>query len=220
MTSADISRKNMIDGQIKPNKVTDPALLDILGRTPRERFVPRHLQAMAYIDEDIPLGNGRYLPEPMVLARLIQEAAIAPTDLVLDVACGTGYSTAILAQLAATVVGVETSKDMADEAERHLHDLDILNVAIVNQSDLRAGYPQQGPYQVILINGAADSVPQTLAAQLADGGRLLAVIRQPHSRIGQAVIVTRLGDNFVTRALFDASTPALPGLCNTAKFEF
>lgn len=220
MTSAEISRKNMIDCQIKPNKVTDEALLDILGRTPRERFVPRHLQAMAYIDEDIPMGNGRYLPEPMVLARLIQEAAIKPTDIVLDVACGTGYSTAIMAQLAATVVGVEASKDMADEAERHLRDLDILNVAIIHQNDLRAGYPQQGPYQVILINGAADSIPQTLTSQLADGGRLLAIIKPAHSRIGQAVLVTRLGDNFVTRPLFDAGTPSLPGLSETAKFEF
>ena len=220
MTTAEISRKNMIDCQIKPNKVTDPALLEILGRTPRERFVPRHLQTMAYIDEDIPLGNGRYLPEPMVLARLIQEAAITPTDLVLDIACGTGYSTAIMAQLGATVVGLEASKDMADEAERHLHELDILNVAVINQADLRAGYAQQGPYQVILINGAVDSIAPTLLAQLAEGGRLLAIVKQPHSRMGQAVVVTRLGDSFITRALFDASTPSIPGLSNIVKFEF
>lgn len=220
MTTAEISRKNMIDCQIKPNKVTDPALLEILGRTPRERFVPRHLQAMAYIDEDIPMGNGRYLPEPMVLARLLQEATIAPTDLVLDVACGTGYSTAIMAQLGATVVGLEGSKDMADEAERHLRDLDILNVAVINQADLRAGYPQQGPYQVILINGAVDSIPQTLSGQLAEGGRLLAIVKQPNSRMGQAVLVTRLGDSFVTRTLFDASTPSLLALSDTAKFAF
>lgn len=220
MTTADISRKNMIDCQIKPNKVTDAALLDILGRTPRERFVPRHLQAMAYIDEDIPLGNGRYLPEPMVVARLIQEAAITPSDLVLDVACGTGYSTALMAQLGATVVGLEGSKDMADEAERHLHELDILNVAVINQADLRAGYAQQGPYQVIMINGAVDNIPQNLLSQLAEGGRLLAIIRKPHSRIGQAVIVTRHADSFVTRSLFDAGTPSLPALSETAKFEF
>lgn len=220
MTTAEISRKNMIDCQIKPNKVTDPALLDILGRTPRERFVPRHLHAMAYIDEDIPMGNGRYLPEPMVLARLIQEAAIKPTDLVLDVACGTGYSTAIMAQLGATVVGLESSKEMADEAERHLRDLDILNVAIINQADLRNGYPQQGPYQVILINGSVASLPQNLLSQLADGGRLLTIVKPPHSRIGQAVIVTRFGDSFTPRSLFDAATPSVPGLADSIKFEF
>ncbi len=220
MNSADISRKNMIDCQIKPNKVTDAALLDILGRTPRERFVPRHLQAMAYIDEDIPMGNGRYLPEPMVLARLVQEAAITSNDLVLDVACGTGYSTAVMAQLGATVVGLESSKEMADEAERHLRELDILNVAIINQNNLRAGYAQQAPYQVILINGAVNSVPQELLGQLAEGGRLLTIIKPDHSRIGQAVITTRHGDSFITRAIFDAATPSLPGLSETAKFEF
>lgn len=175
---------------------------------------------MAYIDEDIPLGNGRYLPEPMVLARLIQEAAIAPTDLVLDIACGTGYSTAIMAQLGATVVGLEASKDMADDAERHLHELDILNVAVIHQADLRAGYAQQGPYQVILINGAVDSIAPTLLAQLAEGGRLLTIVKQHRSHMGQAVLVTRLGDSFVTRPLFDASTPSIPGLSDAAKFEF
>lgn len=220
MMTSEISRKNMIEGQLKPNKVTDTALLDIIGRTPRERFVPRHLQGLAYIDEDIPMGNGRYLPEPMVLARLLQEAAIQPSDIVLDVACGTGYSTAIMAQMGATVVGVESSKEMADEAERHLHDLDILNVAVIRQADLRGGYPQQAPYQVILVNGSVDALPHNLLAQLAEGGRLLAVVKPPHSRIGQAVIVTHSGGVFNTRTLFDAATPSLPDLSSHAKFEF
>ncbi len=220
MTTAEISRKNMIDGQLKPNKVTNETLLDIIGRTPRERFVPRHLQSMAYIDEDIPMGNGRYLPEPMVLARLLQEAAIKPDDVVLDVACGTGYSTAIMAQLGATVVGIESSKAMADEAEAHLRELDILNVAVINQSDLRAGYAQQAPYQVILVNGSVDTIPQNLLGQLSEGGRLLSVVKPAYSRIGQAVIVTRFGDSFGTRPLFDAATPSLPDLSSIAKFEF
>ncbi len=220
MLSPDVSRKNMIDGQIKPNKVTDEALLDVLGRTPRERFVPRHLQKLAYIDEDIALGNGRYLPEPMVLARLIQEAAITPGDVVLDIGCGSGYSTAVMAQLATTVVGLESSKDLAAEAEGHLRDLDILNAAVIQQATLRDGYAQQGPYHVILINGAVNRVPDILLAQLADGGRLLTVVKPADASMGQAVIVTRLGDSFVTRVLFDAGTPVLAGFADTPAFRF
>lgn len=220
MHSAEISRKNMIDGQIKPNKVVDENVLTAMATVPRERFAPRHLQNIAYIDEDIPLGNGRYLPEPMVIARLLQEARITPADIVLDVACGTGYSTALMAQMASTVVGIETSKEMADQAEQTLRGLNILNVAVINQNDLRQGYAQQGPYNVILINGSVPRPPQDILDQLAEGGRLVTVIHSSEGRMGQAVLVTRFGNHFSSRPLFDAATPPLPALAPAKRFEF
>jgi protein-L-isoaspartate(D-aspartate) O-methyltransferase len=138
----------MIQCQVRTNKVTDPALIETLRSVPRERFVPGSLEGIAYVDEDIAIGNGRYLSEPMVLARLIQAAQVGKGDVVLDIGCGTGYSTAVLGHLAATVVGIEQDKGMVQQADRLLHDLDICNTAIVQRADLREGYAQQGPYNV------------------------------------------------------------------------
>jgi protein-L-isoaspartate(D-aspartate) O-methyltransferase len=213
----------MIDGQIKPNKVVSEALLDAMARIPREKFVPRHLQGFAYIDEDIPLGHGRALPEPMVIARLIQEAAVAPTDVVLDIGCGTGYSAALLSQLATTVVALESNREMAAQAESNLHELGIHNVAVIACEQLNAGYPQQAPFQVILINGSLRDVPTAILQQLSPGGRLITVQTAAESingRMGQAIVMTRQGDRFETRALFDAALPQLPGFEHTKKFEF
>lgn len=223
MLSSEISRKNMIDGQIKPNKVTDEGLLDALARIPREKFVPRHLQGMAYVDEDINLGNGRTLPEPVVIARLIQAAAITPQDVVLDIGCGTGYSAALLSQMATTVVALESDKEIATQAERHLHELDIHNVAVITTARLSDGYPQQAPYHVILINSSLARVPQALLDQLSPGGRLVAVETSSETIkgfMGQAVLFTRTADGFEKKNLFDAAVPTLPGFETEKKFAF
>ena len=212
-------RKNMINGQVRTNKVTDPALLDALRVVPRERFVPGHLQGIAYIDEDIAIGNGRYLPEPMVLARLVQAAGVGKGDIVLDIGCGTGYSSAVLGHLAATVVGIEHDKDMMQQADRLLHDLDICNTAVVQRADLCEGYAQQGPYNVILINGSVPSVPEKIKSQLADGGRLVTVLSK-RGHMGSAVLMTRAGETFDTRVLFDAATPTLAGFEAPETFVF
>src|SRR5262249_55744999 len=121
----DRARENMVESQLRPNRVTDQELLDAMRKIPREQFVPRHLQSVAYVDEDVPLGNGRYLREPVIVARLIQEANVRKNDIVLDIGCNTGYSTAVLGHLAGTVVALEAEDHFADEAEKLLHDLDI-----------------------------------------------------------------------------------------------
>ncbi len=215
----DQARKNMVEGQVRPNGVTLPALLDILRAVPRERFVPQHLQSVAYVDEDIPLGNGRYLPEPMVLARLAQAARIQSSDVVLDIGCGTGYSAAVLGGLAATVVGLEQARDMAWEAEKLLLDLGVVNAVVVHQQNLQEGYAQQGPFNVILINGSVPAVPEKIKAQLADGGRLVTVLSK-EGHLGTAVLITRRGDTFETHPLFDASTPTLAGFEAQPHFVF
>jgi protein-L-isoaspartate(D-aspartate) O-methyltransferase len=213
------ARENMVEGQIRPNRVTTPALLSALRAVPRERFVPRHLQNVAYVDEDIAVGGGRYLPEPMVLARLIEEAKVRKEDVVLDIGCGTGYSSAILGHLAGTVVGLEQSKDMAQQADRLLHELGVVNAAVIQRDDLREGYGQQGPYDVILINGSIPSVPERIRNQLADGGRLVTVLSSK-GHMGSAVLTTREGGRFSTRALFDAATPTLAGFEAAKVFVF
>ncbi len=209
----------MVEGQIRTNKVTDANLIAAMQKIPRERFVPRHLQGIAYVDEDIALGNGRYLPEPMVLARLIQDADIKKGELVLDIGCGTGYSTAVLGHLASTVVGIEQNKEMAEEADKLLHDLGIVNAVVVQQRDLREGYAQQGPYNVIVINGSVPAIPERIKSQLADGGRLVTVL-STRGHMGKAVLMTRFGESFSVRELFDAATPTLAGFEQAKTFAF
>lgn len=213
------ARENMVDSQLRPNKVTDPVLIAAMRKIPRELFVPRHLQGFAYVDEDIALGKGRWLREPIIIARLIQEAEVLKSDIVLDIGCNTGYTTAVLGHLAGMVVGLEIDEQLAKEADKLLHDLDIVNAAIVRQAALKDGYAQQGPYNVILINGSVPAVPEVIKQQLAEGGRLVTVLSEK-GNMGSAILMTRNGNNFSTRVLFDAATPTLTGFEAPKKFAF
>jgi len=208
----------MVDCQIKPNKVTDPRLLEALETLPREKFVPPQMQGFAYIDEDIDLGNGRYMQEPMVLARLIQAAQVGPEDVVLDIGCGTGYSTAVLSHLASTVVGIEQDAELARQAENVLKSLDLTN-AVTFQSDLIDGYNEQAPYDAIFINGSIPEVPPVILEQLVDGGRLVTVISKDGSP-GHAVVYTRVRDVVSEKVIFDAATPFLEEFKIREEFVF
>ena len=209
----------MVDSQLRPNKVTDAALIAAMRKSPRELFGPRHLQGFAYVDEDIALGRGRWLREPIIIARLIQESEPLKTDVVLDIGCNTGYTTAVLGHLAGMVVGLEIDEQLAKEADKLLHDLDVVNAVVVRQQNLREGYAQQGPYNIILINGSVPAVPDVIRAQLAEGGRLVTVLSEK-GNMGTAIVMTRHGDNFSTRVLFDAATPTLTGFEAHKKFVF
>jgi protein-L-isoaspartate(D-aspartate) O-methyltransferase len=212
------ARLHMVDSQIKTNRVTDVAVLEAFESVPREMFLPETRRGVAYIDEDLPLGNGRYMMEPMVLARLVQAAAIKPSDVVLDIGCGSGYSSAIMAKIAATVVAVESDKNLANMASEMLERNDFDNVVVVG-GDLREGYPKQAPYDAILVNGAVSEVPEAILEQLADGGRLVTVQRG-NSGVGRAVLIERFGKGVSSRALFDAATPFLPGYRKDPGFVF
>jgi protein-L-isoaspartate(D-aspartate) O-methyltransferase len=212
------ARLNMVDSQIRPNKVSDPAILEAMLAVPRERFVPAALRGIAYVDEDIPLGGGRYLMEPMVLGRLLQVAAIAPGDAVLDVGCGSGYASVVMARLARNVVALEEDLALARQAARLIGELGVANVALV-EGKLAAGCAARAPYNVILINGAVAAIPPAIAGQLTNGGRLVAVI-QGNSGMGQAVVMTRVDDAFGHRVVFDAATPVLPGFAAQPGFVF
>ncbi len=212
------ARLNMVDSQIRTNKVTNAELIAAFESVPREAFVPERLAGVAYVDEDIALGNGRYLMEPMVLARLLQEARPGPADVVLDVGCGTGYATAILAQVAATVVALESDHELAAAATKVLGDLGIDN-AIVVEGPLPAGWAAQAPYSVILLNGAVTEVPDAIRRQLAEGGRLVTV-QKPEAGQGRGILMRRSGETTARRAVFDAATAVLPGFAPEPGFVF
>ncbi len=212
------ARVNMIEGQIRPNRVTDDRVLAAMAEVPRERFVPRKLQGAAYVDQGLAVAPGRYLMEPAVFARLLQAAAIGPDDVVLDIGCATGYSTAVLARLAATVVAVESDPELVKAAGDLLADLDADNAAVV-QGALEKGYAKQAPYDAIVLGGAIDEVPPMIADQLAEGGRLVAVVTGGSSA-GVGVLMLRARGALSRRILFDASVPPLPGFAVDRGFVF
>ncbi|MFP4005080.1 MAG: protein-L-isoaspartate O-methyltransferase family protein [Alphaproteobacteria bacterium] len=207
----------MVESQVRTNDVTDRRIIEAMETLPRERFVPRSLRPLAYMGAPLEAAEGRFLLDPRTLSKLIQAADIEPDELVLDVGCATGYSTAVLAHLAETVVGLEADQGLAEEATRLLTDLGIDNTAVIT-GDLAAGAPSQGPFDVIFINGGVEAVPESLTSQLKEGGRLAAVILG--RRIGKAHIFLRTEDVVSSRIEFDATPPALPGFERAEAFTF
>ena len=218
MTDHAAARRNMVSGQIRTNRVTDERLIEAMEEIPRERFVPHAKRGVAYVDEDVEIASGRYLMEPMVLARMVQEAGIAADDMVLDVGCGTGYATAVMSRLAGTVIALDVDGSLAAEAERTLNAVGADN-AIVVTGPLAEGYARQAPYDVILLGGAVDHLPQALADQLAEGGRIVGVLREAGT-VGQATLWARHRGALSSRSLFEASLPPLPGIARPVQFEF
>jgi protein-L-isoaspartate(D-aspartate) O-methyltransferase len=211
------ARKKMVASQIRTSEVTDPVVVDAMGAVAREQFLPLPNRAFAYIDEDIQLGRGRYLIEPVVLAKLLQLADLQPSDNALVVGAGTGYSAAVLAQLVNSVTALESDQGLADHAVQALGQVAPGKTKVV-RGDLKAGWPANSPYDVILIDGAVSVLPANLKPQLADGGRLVCVVKD--GPVGRATLVTRAGDSYGSRQEFDAMTPLLPGFEQPAKFVF
>lgn len=212
------ARLNMVESQVRPNRVTDLRIVLAMLELPRENFVPKPLRGIAYVDEDVHIGDGRYLMEPMVLARLIQEAQIAPEDVVLEIGTATGYGAGVLSRLASTVVALESNTAMARAASKNLADLGIDNVAVV-EGELAKGYPEQAPYNVIVLAGGVEYIPPAIVDQLAEGGRLVAVVTPPNEP-GRATLSSRIGGGISTRVVFDASCPVLPGFRREPGFVF
>jgi protein-L-isoaspartate(D-aspartate) O-methyltransferase len=211
------ARRLMVDGQVRTADVTDPALLEAMLTVPRERFMPPSLAALAYLDGDIQIAPGRALLKPMVLAKLIQAARITPDDRVLDVGCGTGYSTALLARLAAAVVALEEDADLANKAKEALAAGGAARVEVA-VGPLIAGWPPGALYDVILLNGAAEVVPDALGRQLKPGGRLVGVCgRLPATK---GTINHMIEGHIVGRPIFDAAAQLLPGFVAPPAFVF
>jgi protein-L-isoaspartate(D-aspartate) O-methyltransferase len=214
------ARKNMVDSQIHTAGVISEEVLHAFRTVPRELFVPEHLRGVAYIDEDLPLGDGRYLMEPAVLARMIQAAEVKPGDVVLNIGDDTGYSSAILSMLAGTVITVEAQPGLLEGARVCWAEFSYCNVAVIN-GDLTEGCVEHAPYSLIFMKGAVAEIPDIFLAQLSLHGRLLAILRPAGAKIGTAVIIERIGDGkYSTRKLFDAATPYIPGFEPRTEFAF
>ena len=213
------ARKTMVDCQLRPSKVTDQFILDAFMKIPREDFVGKQQRALAYVDEDLPLSGGRYLMEPMVLARLLQALEIRPDDSVLIVGAGCGYGTAVAAKLAGSVIAIETRANLVDKAQDVLVSIGIDNAAIV-KSRLVDGYPEEGPYDRILIEGGVETVPDSLLKQLTPKGRLASIYRKPGHPVGVASVWTRSGKEFTRTPLFDARVPNLDEFNAKVEFSF
>jgi protein-L-isoaspartate(D-aspartate) O-methyltransferase len=217
------ARTAMVESQVRPNDVTNRRLLAALLEMPREQFVPAARRAIAYIDEDILLKPadgeepGRYLMEPRPFARLVQLADVKPTDLVLDIGCGTGYSSAVLSRLADSVVALECDEELAAAANETLPELEIGNVAVVTGA-LNKGYAEEGPYDVIVLNGAVSEVPVALFGQLKEGGRLVAIVAEKGR--SQAWLFIRHAGRATGRPAFGASAKPLPGYARQEGFVF
>jgi protein-L-isoaspartate(D-aspartate) O-methyltransferase len=218
MTEFGAARAHMIESQLRPNKVMDGRVLGAFAEIRREFFVPEHLRAVAYIDEDLPIGGGRYLMEPMVVARLLQAAMIERTNTVLIIGAGKGYEAAVAAMLARSVIALEENPELARRARAALVDHSIASVSIV-EGPLSQGYRPRAPYDVILFCGAVVEVPSEIDSQLAEGGRLLATVKSAGG-IGRATLRTRTGGVLAQRVLFDAATPLLPGFSPKPAFVF
>lgn len=223
MTDFEVARHNMVESQVRPAGVFDDRILAAMAAVPRERFVPQKSQTVAYLDGDIAVTDGtgesgqRYLIEPRVIARLADIADIDSDDLVLDVGPATGYSTALLAQLADTVVAIEADAALAESASSTLGDLGISNAAVI-EGDHAAGNAKQGPFDVIFLNGAVPEVPASLLDQLKPGGRLVAVVGCGQG--GKGRVYTKGSASVGHRDVFDAKVAALPGFEVEEGFTF
>jgi protein-L-isoaspartate(D-aspartate) O-methyltransferase len=217
MTDFAQARAIMVESQLRPNRVSDPAVLDAFRAVPREAFLPEPIRAAAYADEDLPLGGGRWLMEPVVLGRLVQEATIQPTDRALVVGSASGYETAIVAGLAERVVALDCAPGFAAHAAAGVgRDVSVSAV----EGPLEAGVPAEAPFDAILLAGAVPRLPAALLDQLAEGGRLVGVVQTGPGRLGQALIVERIGGALSRRVLFDAAVHALPGFPAAPAFSF
>jgi protein-L-isoaspartate(D-aspartate) O-methyltransferase len=218
MSVYETARANMIESQLRPNKVTDDRVVEAFAQIRRELFVPGHLSGVAYIDEDLPLGGGRYLMEPMITARLLQAAAIDRKHLTMVVGAGVGYEAALISRLGRSVIAVEDNEDLARFGRAALVDHRIASVVYVDGL-LPEGHRARAPYDVIFFAGAIAEIPDEIATQLGEGGRMLAVLR-PKPGMGRATLITRTGGVLAHRVIFDAATPLLPGFEPKPRFVF
>lgn len=207
-------RTMMVDTQVRPNDVTKFPIIDAMLNVPREEFVPAARREAAYVGENVEIAPGRVLLEPRNFAKMLDALDIQPSDLVLDIGCGLGYSAAVIARLAEAVVALEDA-DLAPQAEATLAQAGADNAAVV-AGDLAAGSAKHGPYDVIIIEGAVEAVPQAILDQLKEGGRIAALFIE--GALGTVRIGHKIDGDVTWRYAFNASAPLLPGFKASKSF--
>jgi protein-L-isoaspartate(D-aspartate) O-methyltransferase len=223
MTDFAAARRMMVDGQVRTSDVTDLRIVAAMVELPREGLVRAGNAVVAYLDFDIVVKEAsagapaRRLLKPMVLAKMVQATEVGASDRVLDLGCATGYSSALLSRLAASVVALEEDEALARLARENLEAVGAANVT-VSTGALTEGWPAAAPYDVIFVNGATEIAPHALARQLKAGGRLVAVVGR--SPAGQAMLYRRVGGDISGWPIFDAAAPVLPGFAAPPAFVF
>jgi len=211
------AREAMVDRQVRTADVTLYPIIEAMLAVPREDFVPPAYRPVAYLGEHVPIAPGRVLLDPRVFAKLLDAVNPGPSDLVLDLGCGYGYSTAVIGRMAEAVVALEEDPDLAAEAEALLGAHSVDN-AVVQTGPLAAGDPGHGPFDAVLVEGAVETLPDAITGQVKPGGRIAAVFAVGAG--GQARLGLRTEQGVTWRRLFDAAAPVLPGFEKTKAFEF
>ena len=219
MSVFDDRRRLMVESQLRTNKVSNTNVLMAFETIAKENFIDEAYAALAYNDEDLMLERNRFILEPMVFARLVQALELTDTDSVLDIGATSGYSTAIIAKLAQSVVGIESDTDLAQMGQDNLTAEGIDN-AVILQGQHQDGFANEAPYNAIIIEGSVEDVPMPLLNQLSDNGRLVTILRENATSPGKAVKYVRSGDGFAHTTLFDAQTPMLSEFAKEKVFSF
>lgn len=215
MTDYESRRRLMVDTQVRPSDVTEFPIIDALLTVPREAFVPRDRIEAAYAGDHMEIGRGRVLLDPRCFAKMLEAVDLTNSDLVLDIGAGLGYSSAVIARIAEVVVAVEEDRDLADEAPALLSEHHADNV-VVHEGSLAEGAAEHGPYNVIIIEGGVEALPDAIADQLREGGRIVCLFME--NALGTVKVGRKIDGRISWRYAFNASAPVLPGFEKAAEF--
>ncbi|MFN4183514.1 MAG: protein-L-isoaspartate O-methyltransferase family protein [Hyphomonas sp.] len=215
----ELAREIMVDSQIRPNDVTEAAIVAAFMSTPREEFVPSARRSVAYSELEIETAPGRALWTPRDTAKLVKLAQIKPTDIVLVIAAGSGYEAALISHMADTVIALEDKAGLVDAMSARFAEIGIDRIAPV-EGKITEGLAEQAPFDVIYVCGMIETVPEAWGAQLAEGGRLVAVVADKDRRLGRGKVFTKAGDTLSSRDSFDACPPRLVEFDLKPSFSF